>query len=108
MTLIQKQVLAVDATFQKQIEQQIIAKAGAVLISAFPGTYKSLSAYQKSVELANRIIASPSSYVDSFAKAAASFGAFSGIATPIATDAEVVTVVTLIFPYMAGLTLSDI
>jgi hypothetical protein len=106
-TLVQRQELAEDATFKKQIEQQILIKAGSVLISSV-SSYKSIDAYKKSIDMANRIIASSTSYVDSFAKSAAANGTFAGIATPIATDAEVVTIVGIIFPYMAGLTISDI
>lgn len=106
-TLIQRQALAEDADFRKQIEQEILIKSGTVLVSSV-GSYKSLDAYRKSIDMANRIIASSSSYVESFAKSAAANGTFAGIATPVATDAEVVTIINIIFPYMAGLLNSDI
>lgn len=105
-TLIQKETLAQDATFQKQIKQQIITKAGTVL-SSQTNSYKSINAYYLSINLANSIIASPASYVDRFAEACSAFGTFAGIATPVATDAEVSTAVNLVYPYLAGLTISD-
>ncbi len=104
LTYTERFALSQNATFKGQVQVAMTKQAGVVLSTMADNT-KPSSVFQKKKDLAISITKNPESNLIAFANSVADFGTFAS--TTVATDVEVLAGVVLVFPYLAGLDITE-
>lgn len=105
LTLNEKYTLSQNATFKAQVAAAMENQAATVLVTPHDPS-KPYSRFIKMQTYARAVVQNPAAYVDAFSFASAVKGSFAGTTT--ATDAEVTTIVTAVFPYLSGIDPTEI